>query len=346
MNEPYQHQSWTNLLLVLLGLILLLFVGMTGYAVIEGWSWFEALYMTFITFSTVGFHEVKQLHPAGQLFTMFIVLTGLVLISLLSASVTSIFVRRELITNYKSRKMKNKIQRQKNHVILCGAGDTGKTIIDEFKIAREPLIVIEQNEEVISALHEQYPQMMFLAGDATKDEVLLEAGVENARGLISTLSEDRDNLFVVISARNLNQGLNIISRSVDQHTAGKMHKAGASHVVSPNLTEGMRMAATVLRPNLVGFLDVMMHDAEFELRLEEVTVPENTSFEGKSLREIEIPQRTGLIVIAIKKSVAGKAQYIYNPQSDTKIEQGNVLIVLGNREKVERLNAHLVRVDG
>ncbi|MCA9734387.1 MAG: potassium channel protein [Deferribacteres bacterium] len=346
MNEPIQHPSWTNLILVLVGLILLLLVGMVGYTILEDWSWFEALYMTFITFSTVGFHEVRQLHPTGQLFTMFIVLTGLVLIALLSASVTSIFVRRELIMNFKSKKMKNKIQRQKNHVILCGAGDTGKTIINEFQIAREPLIVIEQSEEVISSLHEQYPHMLFVAGDATKDEVLLEAGVENARGLISALSEDRDNLFVVISARNLNHGLNIISRSVDQHTAGKMYKAGANNVVSPNLTEGMRMAATVLRPNLVGFLDVMMHDAEFELRMEEVTVPENTSFEGKTLRQIEIPQRTGLIVIAIKKTIGGKAQYIYNPQSDTKIEHGNVLIVLGNREKVERLNAHLVRVEG
>ncbi|KAA3613777.1 MAG: potassium channel protein [Calditrichaeota bacterium] len=342
MNEPIHDSSWKNLLFVLLGLILLLLIGMAGYVFIEDWDWTDSLYMTFITFSTVGFHEVRELHPTSKFFTMFIILSGLVLISLLSASVTSLFVRRELITNFKSKKMKKNIQRQKNHVILCGAGDTGKTVINEFHIARKPLVVLDQDEEVIAALHEQYPQILFIAGDGTKDEVLIEAGVEQASGLICTLSEDRDNLFVVISARNLNPGLNIISRSVDQHTTGKMYKAGASHVISPNLTEGLRMAATILRPNLVGFLDVMMHDDELQFRLEEVTVPENTSFEGKTLREIEIPQRTGLIVIAIKQTVDGKEQYNYNPQSGTKIQQGNVLIVLGNREKVERLNAHLV----
>ncbi len=343
MNDPLQLSGWKNLLLVLLGLILLLAIGMLGYVMLEGWGWIDSLYMTFITFSTVGFQEVNPLHPMSRFFTMFIVLSGLILISLLSASVTSIFVRRELIINYKSKKMKKKIQRQKNHVILCGAGDTGRTIVNEFKIARRPLVVLEQDEEVVTDLAEHYPQMMFIVGDATKDEVLIEAGVEHANGLISTLSEDRDNLFVVISARNLNPELNIIARSVDQHTAGKMYKAGATHVVSPNLTEGMRMAATILRPNLVGFLDVMMHDEDLELRLEEVTVPPNTSFEGKTLREIEIPQRTGLIVIAIKQVVDGQARFNFNPRSGTKIGHGDVLIVLGNRDKVERLNAHLVR---
>lgn len=343
MNEPLQLSGWKNLILVLLGLILLLVTGMVGYSMIEGWDCIDSLYMTFISFSTVGFHEVKPLHPASRFFTMFIVLSGLILISLLSASVTSIFVRRELIINFKSKKMKKKIQRQKNHVILCGAGDTGRTVVNEFQIARKPLIVIEQDEEIVAELSEQYPQMLFIMGDATKDEVLIEAGVEHAKGLVSTLSEDRDNLFVVISARNLNADLNIIARSVDQHTAGKMYKAGATHVISPNLTEGMRMAAIILRPNLVGFLDVMMHDEDLQLRLEEVTVPENTSFEGKTLREIEIPQRTGLIVIAIKQIVDGQAHFNYNPRSGTRIQFGDVLIVLGNREKVERLNAHLER---
>ena len=346
MNEHLQPSSWKNLLLIFLGLILLLITGMVGYSYLEGWGWIDSLYMTFISLSTVGFQEVRPLNIISRFFTMFIVLSGLILISLLSASVTSIFVRRELIINFKSNKMKKKIQRQKDHVILCGAGDTGRTIVNEFQIARQPLIVIEQDEETVTLLSEQYPKMLFIVGDATKDEVLIEAGVEQAKGLISTLSQDRDNLFVVISARNLNPELNIIARSVDQHTAGKMYKAGATHVISPNLTEGMRMAAIVLRPNLVGFLDVMMHDDELQLRLEEVTVPENTSFEGKTLREIEIPQRTGLIVIAIKQIVDGQVRFDYNPRSGTKIRHGDVLIVLGNREKVERLNAHLERAVG
>lgn len=211
------------------------------------------------------------------------------------------------------------------------------TVIKEFLQARKPLVVIEKEEEILEALREDNPELLFVEGDATKDEVLSEANVESASGLITALREDADNLFVVISARSLNPHLAIVSRAVDAHTENKMYKAGATHVISPNLTEGSRMAAVVLRPSVVSFLDVMMHDEETAFRLEETTVPEGSAFHGKTLREVEIPQRTGLIVIAIEKQTENGPRLIYNPQSSAVIHQKDKLIVLGDFEKIDRL---------
>jgi voltage-gated potassium channel len=290
-----------NFFTVFLSLLILLIIGVAGYVLIEGWGWLDALYMTFIAFSTVGFREIGTMGPYGRIFTMFIILFGLVLLSMLSASVTSLLVRRELLPSFKTKKMKKMIESLEGHTILCGAGETGETVIEEFINARKPLVVIDKEEEVLEELRELYPNLLLVDGDATKDEVLLEANIEKARGLITALRDDADNLFVVISARSLNPNLIIITRAIDAHTQSKMYKAGATHVISPNITEGSRMAAMVLRPTVVSFLDVMMRDEEMSFRLEEITVPAGSAFHGKTLREGEIPQRTGLIVIAMEK---------------------------------------------
>ncbi|MFQ5630334.1 MAG: potassium channel family protein, partial [bacterium] len=307
--------SLKNFIAVLLSLILLLLTGMVGYMAIEGWDWHEALYMTFITFSTVGYSEVKPLHWSGQLFSMIIILTGLIILAMFSANVTSFLVKREFLTTFKIKKMRKEIEKLSNHTILCGAGETGKTVINEFLMARKPLVVIEENAEVIDNVKEAHSGLRILHGDATKDEILTEANIETASGLITALSEDTANLFVVISARALKPDLSIVARAVDQHTASKMYKSGATHVISPNLTEGMRMAATVLRPTVVSFLDVMSKDDDLGLRLEEFTVKRGSSFAGKELRELEIPSRTGLIVLGVKKHDT----FTYNPQSTTRI---------------------------
>ncbi len=321
-----------------IGLAFLLLFGTIGYVIIEGYALLDAIYMTFITFSTVGFGEVRPLGVPGRVFTILLILFGVVILAMLSATVTSLFVKQELLNNFRRKRMKKEIQKLKGHTILCGAGETGKTVIEEFQQAKKELVVIEEDEEVIEYLAEQYPNLLILAGDATKDEVLEEANIKQASALITALSEDTANLFVVISARSLNPDLKVIARAVDPHTAGKMYKAGATHVVSPNLTEGIRMAAVVLRPNVVNFLDVVTRDQEIALRLEEVTVPPDSAFHKKSLRELEIPQRTGLIVIAIIKQVNGASQFIYNPQSSTVVEGGDQLIVLGEVDRVEKLH--------
>lgn len=327
-----------NFFTVFFSLIILLILGMFGYALIEGWSWLDALYMTVIAFSTVGFQEVKSLGKYGRVFTMFIILFGLILLSMMSASVTSLLVRRELLPGFKKRKIKKIIASMEDHTILCGAGETGKTVIEEFIQARKPLVVIEKDEEILEELRELFPNLLIIEGDATKDEVLQEANVEKARGLITALHEDADNLFVVISARALNPRLTLVTRAVDAHTESKMYRAGATHVISPNITEGSRMAAMVLRPTVVSFLDVIMRDEEMSFRLEEITVPEGSTFHGKTLKEVEIPQRTGLIVIAMEKQTERGPAVHYNPQSTTMIHEKDKLIVLGDVERVDKLH--------
>ena len=196
-----------NFFTIFLGLFILLAIGVSGYVLIEGWGWLDALYMTFIASSTVGFQEVKSLGFYGRLFTMFIILFGLVLLSMLSASVTSLLVRHELLPDFKQRKLRKMIANMEGHTILCGAGETGKTVIGEFMQARKPLAVIEKDEEILEELREAYPNLPIIESDATKDEELKEASIEKARGLITALQEDADNLFVVISARSLNPNL-------------------------------------------------------------------------------------------------------------------------------------------
>ncbi|HGY56139.1 MAG TPA: potassium channel protein [Caldithrix abyssi] len=326
-----------NLLMVAFFLALLLLFGTIGYKLIdESWNWIDALYMTFISFSTVGFREVDDLSLGERIFTMVVVLLGIIVISMLSASVTSWFVQNELLLKRKKQLMMKQIAQLKDHIILCGAGDTGKTVVKELVQAKKDFVVIEENMEVIEALQEHYPHIFFVHGDATKDEVLEEANIKRAKGLISALSLDSDNLFVVVSARALNPNMNIISRAVDPSTEDKLYKAGANYVISPNMVEGTRMASVLLRPTVVSFIEVMMRGGEdLSFRMEEVDVPAGSSLVGKTLKEARIPQRTGLIVIAIKK---GKdSRWMFNPSSNQLLEENDRLIVLGDSEKVDKL---------
>lgn len=333
------NQLLHNLISVAIFFVLLLFVGVLGYSLILGWNWLDAIYMTIITFSTVGFKEVADLGFGGKMFTMFIIFAGLILVSLLSASVTTWFVSNELLAKRKIMKQKKEIGKLTGHTILCGAGDTGRTIIDEFIRSRKPIVVIEEKQEIIDLLREQYPDLFIIHGDATKDELLEEANIKNASGLIAALSLDADNFFIVVSAKGLNPNMVIISRSVDPHTEKKLYHAGANYVISPNLVEGMRMAAVLLRPTVVSFLDVMMQGEELSLRMEEASVPKGSLMHNKLLKDAQIPQRTGLIVIAIKKAV--DSQWIFNPSSSTKLEENDKLIVLGDPEKTDKLQALL-----
>jgi voltage-gated potassium channel len=329
-----------NLIVVSLGLSLLLAIGVTGYVVIEDWSLFDAIYMTIISFTTVGFQEIGTLGKVGRVFTMFIIFFGVILIAMLSASVTSIFVRNELLSSRKIKKMKKHITSLKDFTLLCGAGDTGMQVIKEFMDAGKDLVIIDDKPDVIEQLRETYPDLPIVAGNATKDEVLEEANIRNASGLIATLSVDADNFFVVVSARALNPDLKIISRSVDPHTEDKLYKAGANHVISPNVIGGTRMAAAMLRPAVVSFLEVMMRGSDVSMRMEEVTVPPNSAIDGKTLMDAQIPQKTGLIVIAIKNPENGKL--IFNPSSATILNSNDILIVLGDPDKCDRLRKLLL----
>lgn len=228
-----------------------------------------------------------------------------------------------------------RISRLKDHIIVCGAGDTGRTIIQEFVKAGKPFVLIEAKPDVAKDLRDHFPDILMLEGDATKDEVLEEAGISRAGGLITALSLDADNLFVVVSARALNRDMVIISRAVEVNTEHKLYHAGANYVISPNMVEGMRMASVVLRPTVVSFLDVMITGGGLSLQMEEFDIPETSSFHGKRLSELQIPQRTGLIVLAIQRD--DNQNWNFNPSSAFKLNEKDKIIVLGEPEKIDKL---------
>lgn len=326
---------YLNFVFVLVAILALIVVGIVGFQLIEGWNWLDALYMTVISFSTVGFHEVNPLSSAGRFFTVFIIFSGLVILALLSASVTTWFVSSQIFARRKIQKMKKQIANLKDHVIVCGGGETAKTVIREFRKSDKPFVVIEHNPDIVQELNELFPNLLIIEGDATKDEVLEEANIKQAHSLITTMPVDADNLFVVVSARDLNPNLTIISRAVDPHTENKLYKAGANYVIVPNVLEGLRMAAVILRPTLVSFLKIMMANTDISLRLEEIDIPPESSLVNKTLQEARIPQRTGLLVIALKR--AADSKWFFNPVSSTMLNKNDKLIVLGEVERIKKL---------
>jgi voltage-gated potassium channel len=322
---------------MLTALILVLIVtcgGILGYTTLEGWPLLDAIYMTVITLATVGYGETHPLSAQGRIFTIGLILSGIGIIGYGMSVFAAFIVDGELGRLMKGRKMQKQIQKLSNHFIICGAGDTGRWIVEEFLKTKTPCVVIERDHTTLEMLKSQ-GIIQYIEGDATKDAVLLEAGIERAKGLVSALSTDKDNVFVVLTARALNPHLKIVSRVVEEESEKKLLAAGAHHVVSPNFIGGLRMASLLIRPAVVDFLDTMLREGDGTLRLEEIEVPPHSSLSGKTLGEAQIPQKTGLIVIAIKNQQEGK--YTYNPQPSTLIQKGNILIVMGEPEQVDKL---------
>ena len=316
-------------------------IGTVGLVLVEGWGWFDALWMSMITLTTVGYGEGRGLDTGGRLVAMVVMLGGLLVVALLSASVTSLLVRRELLPMFRNQKTRGRIDALRGHTILCGAGETGRAVREEFARSGRTLVVVARDEAALERLREAEPDLLVVHGDATRDEILQEANIAGASGLITALTGDAANLFVVISARALNPDLRIVARALDPHAQSKFYKAGATHVLSPKALEGRRMAAMVLRPTVVNLLEVMRAGEGPPLNLEEVAIPAGSAFDGRSLLELEIPQRTGLIVIAIEPAGAGHAGLLFNPQSAAVVRAGDKLVVLGDQERIDRLDALL-----
>ncbi|MCS6884710.1 MAG: NAD-binding protein [Acidobacteriota bacterium] len=301
-------------------------VGVSGYVVIEDWPLLDAIYMTVITLSTIGYGETHPLSPAGRIFTVFLILTGLGIIGYGLSIFAAFIVDGQLGRVIKRHRMEQKLRALSKHYIICGAGETGRCVAEEFIKTKKPFVVIEKRRDAIERI--DYRDLCYIIGDATRDAVLQQAGIERAVGLISALDTDRDNLFVVLTARALNSKMKIVSRLVDQESEKKLLTAGADSVVSPNRIGGMRMASVMLRPTVVSFLDLMLQREDKTLRIEEVTLQVGSPLLGKSLAQSEIKNETGLIVIAVRKRA--EQHYIYNPSSEVLLEEGDTLIVIGD----------------
>ena len=288
--------------------------------------------MTVITITTVGYGEIHQLSKQGRIFTVFLIMSGFGGMGYVLGSIVQTFIAGQIRMAIGRRKLEKKVKRLKNHYILCGYGRIGSFIAREFAVENIPFVVVEKAPDRIKLIEEDgFP---YVEGDATDDEILISAGVERAKCLVATTGSDADNLYITLSTRSLNPAIYILSRAGEEGAERKLLSAGANRVVSPYLIGAARMLNAVLRPNIVEFIDLVVERKHLELQLEEITVEDNARFKGKPLRESGIRRELELIVVAIKKS---SGDMIFNPSSETLIEKGDVLIVLGEKKHLGML---------
>lgn len=326
-----------RLLWTLVLLATLLVVGTFGYVVIEGQGLADAVYMTMITLTAVGYEEVWPLSPAGRVFTMFLLVGGLTWLGLWFANLTSLIVEMDLKGALRRRRNMKDISKMNDHVIVCGCGRTGRQVAQELETMTSDYVIIEKDTARIDELREFLPHAHVIEGDATHDHVLLEAGLLRAKGLVACLSKDTDNLFVCLSARDLAATLKIVARAYEEETMDKLYRAGADHVVSPNVSSAIRMASVLLRPSAVTFLDIATRSSDLALRMEQTVISPTSAVAGQTLMEAKIPQRTGLIVIALRKKTDQRHEFVFNPVASTRLDAGDEVIVLGQDEQIRKL---------
>ena len=318
-----------------LGIFVLVFlIGVTGFKLIGGsqWSWLDSLYMTVITLSTVGYGETVDLggNPGARIFAIVFIILCLGTIAFAVSSITSFIVEGELKNILGRRRMQKRIARLKDHFIVCGTGETALTIIGELVEIRHKFVVVDSSPERIEKLAEN-EKILFVQGDPADDEVLIEAGIERARGILLSLPTDEINLFVSITARSLNPSIRIVTKGIELQTHKKMRKAGSNAVISPSYIGGMRMVSEMVRPHVVSFLDMMLREREASVRFEEVPVADESRLGGKTLAESKIKENTGLLVAAIRRGASGRFEY--NPTGDALINPGDTLIAIADPEQ-------------
>lgn len=334
--EPYPRRF----ALAFAALAALIAFGTAGYHILERWSFDDALYMTVITLTAVGFQEVRPLTESGRTFTMVLLLGGITWMGGWFALVTSLLVELDLTDARRKRRQMKRIAKMHDHVIVCGGGRTGRQVIDELESMDTPWVLIERDSEQAEAFGADRPDSAVVIGDATHDDTLREAGLERARGLVTCLSADADNLFVCLSAREQAPDCTIVARAWEEETMAKLYRAGASHVVSPNVSGAVRMASVLVRPSVVSFLDIATRSSDLELRMEQIEIGSRSPLAGRPLAEARIPDRTGLIVIAMRKhDLGGDGRFVFNPMADTRAEPGDHLVVLGTEDQITRLRA-------
>jgi len=316
-----------KLLQVLALVAFLIAAGTIGYVVIEGWRWLDAVYMTVTTITTVGYREIHPLSKGGMIFTIFLIVGGVgTMLYALSAG-AKVILEGELKESFWRRTLEKKIKELSGHYIICGYGRMGKIIARELKGEGVRFLVIEKNP----APGEEREDILVLTGDATRDTILRSAGIEKARGLISVLPSDAENLFTVLSARGLNPDLLIVARAVEEDAEQKLLRAGATKVISPYHIGGLRMAHTVLKPTVVDFIEFATKSGNIELQMEEIPIHEGSQLIGLTLEACGMGRDLGVIIVAIKQAMGDTR---FNPTYRSTVRAGDTLIALGEKSKL------------
>jgi voltage-gated potassium channel len=312
--------------------VVVIAAGVLGYHVLEEYPWFDALYMTAITISTVGYQEVRPLSKVGRLFTMGLLAAGLGVVFYTVVALAEQVVEGEFQRFFGRRRMEKRIAALRAHYVVCGFGRIGEVVCQELVSKPMPFVVIEQNEE--RARKAEAAQYLVLQGDATDEQQLLNAGVIQAKGLFAALQSDVANVFVTLTAKQLNPNLVVIARAETDHSARTLRHAGADQVVSPYSIGGHRMAQAALRPAVVDVIDLATHSQSLEIQLEEIGVPPQSPCDGVVLRDSGLRERFGVIVVAIKRA---SDKMVFNPSPEERIEAGDRLVVLADATRLKEV---------
>jgi voltage-gated potassium channel len=307
-------------------------ISVIGYMIIENMSFVDALYMAVITLTTVGFREVKELSEAGKIFTIIVIILGVAGIAYSLRIIVEFVLYEKIGERWRIRKMNEKINKLENHYIICGYGRIGEEICKQFIKTETPFVVIERNPEIIEEIKEE--GLLYVEGSAEENEILLKAGIERAKGLLSVLPSDADNVFVALSAKSLNPKIMVATRATDMQAEEKLRKAGADKVICPYTIGGRRLAAMVLKPTVIDFLDTVVSAGNLELQMEEIQVGAGSEMVGKALVDTQIRQGSGAIIVAI---LDHKSHLKVNPSPKQEIFAEDVLIALGTSSQLKRL---------
>ncbi|MCB9225290.1 MAG: potassium channel protein [Crocinitomicaceae bacterium] len=318
-------------LFVIIGIVV---IGTVGFMIVEGWGFMDSFYMTIQTVSTVGFNEVNQLSSHGKMFTSFLIILSFGTFGYVVTAVSSYIVSGEYKKYFQEYKSLKTAEKMENHTIVCGYGRVGKQAAHDLKFYKKNFVVIERDLEITN--DPQFNEIPFIKGDSTDDQVLVRANISTASALITALPNDADNLFVVLSARELNPKLKIISRASSFSSMRKLRIAGANNVIMPDTVGGAHMASLVITPDMMEFMDLIKVSGRSSVNLEEITfqdLPE--AYQNMTIGELEEYSKSGCNVIGYRSE---EGEYIINPSNNMKISKNSKLFVLGNPEQIKKLN--------
>ncbi|MEW6025735.1 MAG: potassium channel protein [Planctomycetota bacterium] len=338
---------------IVLSVFLLFFIlvfGTAGYWIIgrsqgsepSGQLFLDSVYMTVITAATVGYGEIMDLshNPAGRIFTIIFIILSLGVIAAVTSILAASILEIELSGFLRRRKMDKEVGKLNNHYIICGAGETGIHIIRELAKTMKPFVVVERSQERLDKLAATIPNMIYLTGDATDDEVLLAAGVERAQGVFAVLPSDKDNLYITVMTRQYNKNARIVALGIEDKAVNKLKTAGADSVISTSVIGGLRIASEMIRPSAVKFLDTMLRQTSGTYRIEEMAINAGSPVINKRVADIPLKDRFGLLVLAI---ISDGDNMLYNPPADAVIKENSIVVVMGEVQNIQKAGEYITR---